>query len=83
MVRLRGADEDGQIAVRFDFLQGFHYLEASHSFRIVRSTPFSVLITVKLVSMTARSSGISKWRFSSKLVAMAEVAGRQDAGYGL
>ena len=39
-------------------------------------------MAVNLVSMTARSCGISKWSFSPELVAMPEVAGGEDTGDG-
>src|ERR1700687_547189 len=39
-------------------------------------------MAVNLVSMTARSFGISKLSFSPKLVAMAEVAGGENTGDG-
>jgi hypothetical protein len=40
-------------------------------------------MAVNLVSMTARSCGISKWRgVSPELFAMPEVAGGEDSGDG-
>src|ERR1019366_9050684 len=57
---------------------------SSISFRIAVSIPFSVLIAVNLVSMTARSFGtVKSGNRAPKLVAMAEIASGKDAGDGL
>ena len=59
------------------------YALVDASFRIAVSTSFSILMAVNLVSMTARSCGISKWRgVSPELFAMPEVAGGEDSGDG-
>lgn len=47
------------------------------------STVFSILMAVNLVSMTARSRGISKLGFSPAFVAEPEVSGGEYAGDGL
>jgi hypothetical protein len=44
-------------------------LSSSICFRIAASTVFSILMAVNLVSMTARSRGISKLDFSPALAA--------------
>jgi hypothetical protein len=44
---------------------------------------FSILMAVNLVSMTARSRGISKLSFSPAPVSQPEVTGGEDAGDGL